>query len=123
MAKKTRHEMIDEVRFLLRKKLGVRGSRLDVQLRKAGRLLPRPVRQDVTYLVEALQLESNPKLARLIDDKRFAGAYRSVVAHLETIDRRRQRITAALNLAAAISVALIATAVIAALMMKERGLI
>ena len=109
--------------MLLRKQLGVRGVRLDLQLRKAGRLLPRHIRQDAAYLAQAVELESNPKLARLIDEKKFAGAYRSVVSHLQAIDRRGQRITLALNLAAAVSVALISAVVIAVLMMRDRGLI
>ena len=70
----TMQQMVNEVRDGLQGKLHVRGRSLDAQIRKAGRRLPRRVRQDATYLAQGVALMENPKLARMIDIGKAASA-------------------------------------------------
>jgi hypothetical protein len=76
---------------LLRARLGVRGATLKTGLRRAGRLLPRPVRKAGQDLARAEALWANPKLRRRLDPARLAEAERLVRTHLETIDRADRR--------------------------------
>lgn len=75
-----------ELAELLRSQLGIRGTGLAVKLRRAGRLLPRRVRQAGAELVEMEALWQNPKLRRRIDPAAVAAAAATVRKHLEGID-------------------------------------
>ena len=87
--------MIEEIRALLRQRLSIRGKTLDVQLRKARRLLPRAVRREAAFLAEAYTLTQNPKLARMVNAAQVHEARDQVIAHLQSVDpaeRRKDRI-------------------------------
>ena len=112
---------VAEIRALLESKLRVRGASLAVQARKAGRRLPRAVRRDLAYLIESSELIRNPKLVRMVDTNHTARAYRNTVAFLERVDLREQRITKLINLAAAIALAVLATAALVIFVLVQRG--
>ena len=59
---------------LIEKKLGIRGRDLAVQLRRAGRALPRWVRRDAGIVVEAQQFAGNPKMLKRLDPTRIEQA-------------------------------------------------
>lgn len=81
----------EELSQLLRTRLGVRGKDLPTKLRRAGRLLPRPVRRAAWELVEKERLWPNPKLRRQIDPAAVEAAARRVRTHLESIDAAERR--------------------------------
>ncbi|MBI1415716.1 MAG: hypothetical protein GC146_00705 [Limimaricola sp.] len=83
--------LIDEIRRLIAKKLGVRGRSLAQQLRRAGRRLPRNLRRGGEYLVQAKVLVNNPRLARQLDHARAQRAARDLIAHLRQIDPKARR--------------------------------
>ena len=58
---------IAEVRKLMETQLRCRGKTLHVQVRKAGRLLPRNMRSDAVYLAQAETVMHHPKLSRMVD--------------------------------------------------------
>ena len=117
------HTQVAEISTLLEQKLRVRGRTLDAQIRKAGRLLPRHVRRDATYITQSIALTDNPKLARMVDTKKFARAHANVVRHLEGVNLSEKRTTAAINLIASIAFALLATGVLVLFVLVQRGFV
>ena len=80
-----RKEM-DELQTLMTERLRVRGRTFERQLRKAGRLLPRKVRSEAAFLLQARTLMQNPKLARMVDQDRVAKAHQFVAEYLQSVD-------------------------------------
>lgn len=119
----TMRQMVDEVRAALQDKLRVRGRSLDAQIRRAGRQLPRHVRNDATYLAQTVALSDNPKLARMIDMTKAKKAHRNILAHLDTVDIGAQRRNAALNMLASVMFALLVTGVLLLGVLWVRGFI
>ncbi len=119
----TMRQMVDEVRAALQDKLRVRGRTLEKQIRRAGRQLPRHVRNDATYLAQAVALSDNPKLARMIDMAKAQKAHRNILAHLDTVDIGAQRRNAALNMLASVMFALLVTGVLLLGVLWVRGFI
>lgn len=117
----TLQKMVEDVRAGMQSKLRVRGRSLDAQIRKAGRLLPRAVKRDATYLARALPLAANPKLMRMVDMDKARQAHRNILAFLEGIDLAAQRRTAALNLLASIAFALLVTGSLLLFVLVQRG--
>jgi hypothetical protein len=115
--------MVEDVRQALEASLRVRGMNLAVQIRKAGRRLPRRVRRDARFLADASVLAQNPKLARMVDMGQAARAHRNVLAYLETVDLSAARTTMALGIAASIAFALIVTAVLVVFVLVQRGFV
>lgn len=54
--------------------LRVRGEGIADVTERAGRKLPRHLRREAAVLIEAQSLASNPKLSRLVDERRVARA-------------------------------------------------
>lgn len=119
----TIEQMVAEVRAGLRAKLGLRGKTLAAQLRNGGRLLPRYVRHDATYLAQIAPLADNPKLARMIDQAKARQAHRSVLDHLDGIDLAAARRDGALNMVASIAFGLLVTLVLTIVVLWWRGFI
>jgi hypothetical protein len=119
----TMQQMVDEVSAALDAKLRVRGRTLEAQVRKAGRLLPRGVKRDATYLMKAAPLAANPKLARMVDMTKAKQAHRNVLAFLEGFDLGARRRTAALNLVASIAFALMVTGILLLFVLVQRGFV
>jgi hypothetical protein len=88
---------IDEIRSLLETQLRVRGATLDKQIHRAGRLLPRKIRAEAAFLVQANLLVQNPKLARMINPERVGQAHLAVSSYLNAIDPKERAKTRALN--------------------------
>ncbi len=119
----TLQQMVDEVQAALEGKLRVRGRSLAAQIRKAGRLLPRRVRSDATYLAQAVVLSENPKLQRMVDMAGAKQAHRRVMGFLEGVDPGARRRTAALNMAASIAFALLVTGALLLFVLVQRGFV
>lgn len=119
----TLQQMVDEVRAAMESQLRVRGKSLDAQIHRAGRLLPRRVRQDASYLAKGMALAENPKLARMVDMAKARRAHRNILAHLETIDTGAKRRDAVRNMIASIAFALLVTAVLLLVVLRVRGFV
>jgi hypothetical protein len=119
----TMHQMVDEVRAGLADKLRVRGRSLAVQVRKAGRRLPRAVRRDAVYLVQTVGLADNPKLARMIDMARAQAAHRNILQFLQTVDVAAERRGIALQIIASIALAILVTGILLLIVLVQRGFV
>jgi len=119
----TLQDMVDEVRDGLETKLRVRGRSLEAQIRKAGRLLPRGVQKDATYLAQSIALTEHPKLARMVDMPKASRAHRNVLSYLEGTDMAAQRRGMALNIAAAVVFALLVTGGLVLFVLVQRGFV
>ena len=119
----TMHQMVDEVRAGLADKLRVRGRSLAVQVRKAGRRLPRAVRRDAVYLVQTVGLVDNPKLARMIDMARAQAAHRNILQFLQTVDVAAERRGIALQIIASIALAILVTGILLLIVLVQRGFV
>lgn len=84
---------IDEIRQLLRKKLGVKGRDLPSALARAKRRLPKAMRDEGRLLVAALPIRAHPKLSRTLDMPRLTQAATTLKDHLRAIDLKEQRKT------------------------------
>jgi hypothetical protein len=119
----TMHQMVEEVRAGLADKLRVRGRSLAVQVRKAGRRLPRAVRRDAVYLVQTVGLADNPKLARMIDMARAQAAHRNILQFLQTVDVAAERRGIALQIIASIALAILVTGILLLIVLVQRGFV
>jgi len=85
-------QMADRVAQLLEERLGLGGRDLATKLKRAGRTLPKKVRERAKLLALAAQKAQNPKLLGQIDMGEVTDAYDICVKHLVAIDpvgRRR----------------------------------
>ena len=97
-------EQSDRLALLIEERLGIRGDGLETKLRKAGRLLPRWLRQEASRLVAAQRLVKHPKLMRQADSMTLEKACKRCEKWLKSIDpaaRRRARLLIFLALNAA----------------------
>ncbi|HOZ34025.1 MAG TPA: hypothetical protein PLM52_14200 [Tabrizicola sp.] len=88
-------QMADRVAQLLEERLSVGGRDLGAKLKRAGRILPKRVRDGADLLAVAAEKSRNPKLLGQIDMGEVADAYDVCVRHLTTIDpagRRRDTV-------------------------------
>jgi len=81
----------DRLARLIEEKLDVRGTGLEAKVHRAGRLLPRYVREDAGYIVRALQMSQTPKLARQVDERRLRRAFKSCERYLRAINEWERR--------------------------------
>ena len=119
----TVQQMADRVASLLEERLRVKGDTLDAKLRRAGRRLPRRVRDAGAALAQATQMIRNPKLMRQVDDETVATAYDICVRHLTAINPTAARNGLILDIAARIAFALLAVAVLFVTVLYWRGMI
>lgn len=71
--------------------LRVRGDGLADVAERAGRKLPRHLRSEASLLIEAESLSANPKLSRLVDDRRIAKAEKRLNRFLDKQDPAAER--------------------------------
>lgn len=71
---------------LIEAKLDVRGRGLEAKLKRAGRRIPRHIRAEAALLVEAMRLQSHPKLSRQTDTARLETAAATVERYLQGLD-------------------------------------
>ena len=84
-------QMADRVAQLLEERLGLGGRDLSAKLKRAGRSLPRKVRDSGMLLATSAEWARNPKLRGRIDMGEVSEAYDLCVRHLMAIDPARRR--------------------------------
>ncbi|MFM7334201.1 MAG: hypothetical protein ACKO2N_07155 [Tabrizicola sp.] len=92
MSAVTIQQMADRVAQLLEERLGLGGKGLAAKMKRAGRLLPRKVRDAGKLLAVSAQKAQNPKLLSQIDMGDVTEAYDVCLKHLiaiDPIDRKR----------------------------------
>ncbi|MBZ0129208.1 MAG: hypothetical protein K8F59_08845 [Rhodobacteraceae bacterium] len=103
-----------EIEDLLVEKFSARGRDLKAKLKSAGRRLPRRIRSEAEYLVEAEARCANPKRASQYDPARVVEAHRRCVAYLQKLDTRIARSRRRTSIMASILVNLLLLAMLAA---------
>jgi hypothetical protein len=123
MLNESLQSQIKEVSSLMTVQMRVRGKTLERQLRKAGRRLPKRLRREAGYLIEAAKLSANPKLVRMVDTDRTDKAHKLLVEHLKSLDPAdalKGRILGMLGTASAV---LILVFVVVVYVLVQRGLV
>ena len=123
MSLATVKQMADRVDQLLEERLHLKGGTLDSKLRRAGRRLPRPVRDAGAALATAVMMMQSPKLMRQVDDATVAVAYDICVRHLTSVSPSAGRNGLILSIAASIAFSLLVVAVLLAGVLYWRGFI
>ena len=119
----TVQQMADRVAGLLEERLRVRGATLEAKLARAGRRLPRKVREAGAALVQATVMIRSPKLMHQVDDATVALAYDICLRHLNTVDPFAARRGLILDIAARIAFAVLVVAVLLVTVLYWRGMI
>ena len=92
MSAVTIQQMADRVAQLLEERLGLGGKWLAAKVKRAGRSLPRKVRDAGKVLAVSAQKAQNPKLLGQIDMGEVTEAYDVCLKHLiaiDPVDRKR----------------------------------
>ncbi|WP_417249340.1 hypothetical protein [Celeribacter sp.] len=109
---------------LMRDRLGIRaGSDFASKLAKAGRRLPRWARRDGQLIVDAIALESHPKLSRQIDRKRVERALSNLAKYLGAVDPWQRRKGKILDVITAVAFVIFVVVGLVLGVMLWRGLI
>jgi hypothetical protein len=85
-------QMADRVAGLMEERLRITGAGLPAKMARAGRRLPRRVRDSGERLARAAVMAQNPKLLMQIDEGQVAEDYDTCLRHLLSVgawDRRR----------------------------------
>lgn len=104
---------IDEIRLLMRRKLGVKGRDFGTALSRARRRLPKALRAEGQVLAAALPMKDHPKLGRTLDHARLDQAAGALRDHLAGIDLAERRKTLAFSILGSIAFNLLLVLVIA----------
>lgn len=123
MEKITVDQLVERIYGLLGEKLGVTGRTLEARVRRAGRVLPRFVRQAAKELVSADQMSRAPKMLLRIDSGQVSAAYATCLKHLEAIDQNGLRSQARFSLAATIIVQICLVAAVLLTVLRWRGFV
>lgn len=111
------------LRDALERHLGVRGTSLAQQVKRAGRLLPRRLRAQAGLLVKAEALAGNPRLLRQLDDVRVTRALEELHAYVAGIDRAEALRTRVISIAAVIAFNLILLFTALVVVLRLQGVI
>lgn len=114
----------EQLATLMSERLGIHlGAGFEAKLHKAGRSLPRWARRDGKLIVDAMALETHPKLARTINQKSVDRAIRNLARHFQTVDPVKRRTEKLLDMLAVIALVLIVTFGSIVSFMVWRGLV
>ena len=123
MAEPTQAERNAALASRMGDKLGVGRGSLQRVKGRAGRWLPRWLRRDADYLIEAEALAKHPKLRHMVDPARAAKAEKRLLAHLATRDPAKERTDRLLGQLAAFAFNMLLLAALVIAVLWWRGLI
>ena len=81
----------EELRQLMRAKLGVRGGTFQGALKRGARQLPRHLRQQGQVLADALPMAAHPKLRQTLDHRGLDRAVTDLRQYLDDVDLADRR--------------------------------
>lgn len=113
----------DELRALMQEKLGFKSRDLADAFRRAGRRLPRRVRQHTAILVQAEERAFHPKLAATTDPQAVEQAFKAITGHLQGIDVADERLGRWLQFAGTLAFNFIVIAILFVIWMRWRGFV
>lgn len=111
----------DKLAELLEARLDAGGTGLEAKLNRAGRRLPGHLRRELGYVVEAMRMAENPRLARQIDWARIDKACAAAKHHLRHVDPWERRKGIAINWLAGNAFNLLIVAGLTAAVIAWRG--
>ena len=114
---------VDDVRQMMAQRLRVRGKTLDAQVRKAGRLLPKPVRRDANYLAQAATVMDHPKLSRMVDAAKASSAHARITEFLAGVDPKDRARGKLLNWLGSLAFGFIVLTIVIVTVLVKRGLV
>ncbi len=123
MAQLSLTEQITNIQDLMANRLGYRGVNLQQQVAKAGRDLPRALRRDAAFFVQAEAVAYHPRLNQLVDRSKANVSYGMLMKYLQGTPRRsrfKQDIMRALG---SVSLAMIVVFVVVIWSMVDRGIL
>ncbi len=119
--------MADEVASLMAARFGggKRGQQVDLSsmMRKRGGALPRKLRRDAAFLVQADNMAGQPKLARQVDFDRLERAHKALTGYLKPLGKGARLQGGVLSVVASVLFGLLILAGVAVWIMIQRGLI
>ena len=121
MSAVTIQQMADRVAQLLEERLGLGGKGLAAKMKRAGRSLPRKVRDAGKLLASSAQKAQNPKLLGQIDMGEVTEAYDVCLKHLIAVDpvgRKRDYLASILG---SVGFGVLILAIAVALFLASRG--
>lgn len=92
-------ELSDQISQAMDHKLGLRRGTLAQRLRRAGRRLPKRVRQHIQRLIEAQKISGNQHLIQQVDANALRAGQAESLSYINGIDPRDRRIGAMLGIA------------------------
>ncbi|MGH1453504.1 MAG: hypothetical protein ACRBBV_10065 [Paracoccaceae bacterium] len=92
-------ELSDQISQAMDHKLGLRRGTLARRLRRAGRRLPKRVRQHIQRLIEAQKISGNQHLIHQVDANALRAGQAESLSYINSIDPRDRRIGAMLGIA------------------------
>jgi hypothetical protein len=121
MSAVTIQQMADRVAQLLEERLGLGGKGLAAKLKRAGRTLPRKVRDAGKLLAAAAQKAQNPKLLGQIDMGEVTEAYDVCVKHLLAIDPVARKRNLFAGMVGSVGFGILALVIALAVLLAWRG--
>ncbi|MTH64445.1 hypothetical protein [Paracoccus shanxieyensis] len=119
--------MADEVAGLMAARFGgaKRGQQPDLEgvMRKRGGALPRKLRREAMFLVQADRMAGQPKLARQVDQDRLLRAHKALTAYLRPLGQGARLQGGFIRWASGVVLGLMVLAALVVWIMLQRGLI
>lgn len=119
--------MADEVAGLMAARFGgvKRGHVADLEgmMRKRGGALPRKLRREAMFLLQADRMSGQPKLARQVDFDRLERAHRALTAYMRPLGQGTRVQGGLISSAASVLLGLLLLAGVAVWIMTQRGLL
>jgi len=112
----------EKVAGLIEARLDVGGAGLEAKLARVGRRLPGHLRRELGYVVSAMEMAANPRLARQIDWARIDRACTAAEHFLQRVDPWERRRGIALDWLAGNAFNLLIVAALTAAVIAWRGL-
>lgn len=114
-------KMADEVAKLMGNRLNVKGRGLRKKLRYGGKALPRRIRHEAEYILQALDQAQVPKLMVQTDPERLRKAHKACLAHLRPLGAGARRKGLFMQMLTSLGLAAVATAALVIGILVWRG--
>ncbi|GGD26201.1 hypothetical protein [Sinisalibacter lacisalsi] len=112
----------DKLARLIEARLDAGGTGLEAKVAHAGRRLPKYLRRELGYIVEAMRMQASPRLSRQIDWARVERAFAAAERYLRRVDPWDRRRGIALDWLAGNAFNLLIVAALVAAVIAWRGL-